>query len=79
MPDDSTETPLHTAQGCNQKSIQYAEKWDDWVLFSRYGSGGGKKCGQGQEDLGRECERIMKLLSLQPEWAMFRDMWRDLI
>ena len=30
-------------------------------------------CWQGQEDLGL-CEDDMKVLGLQPEWAIFRDM-----
>ena len=28
---------------------------------------------------GKYVKNDMKLLVLQPEWAMFRDMWRDLI
>ena len=37
-------------------------------------------CGQGREDLGRECVKDdMKLLGLQPEWAVFRDVWRDFV
>ena len=41
---------------------------------------------RGQGDRGRsrktweQCVRDdMKLLGLHPEWAIFRDMWRDLI
>ena len=39
-------------------------------------------CGQGKEDLGEYVNDDiidMKLLGLQPEWAIFRDMWKDLI
>ena len=42
----------------------------------------GEICGQRQEDLERVCNTVnddMKLLGLQPEWALFRDMWRGFI
>ena len=29
--------------------------------------------------LGESVKDDMKLLGLQPEWAVFRDMWKDLI
>ena len=31
----------------------------------------------GQEDLGECVKDDMKLLGLQPEWAIFMNMWRD--
>ena len=40
----------------------------------------GGMCGQGQEDLGKKWVKDdMKLLGLQPGWAIFRDVWRDCI
>ena len=33
----------------------------------------------GQEDLERVCKNDMKELGLQPEWAVFSDMWRGFI
>ena len=37
-------------------------------------------CGQGQEDLGAECvNEEKKLFGLQPEWAIFRDIWGEFI
>ena len=36
-------------------------------------------CGQRQEDLGKCVKDDMKWLGLQPEWAIFRDVWRNFI
>ena len=53
---------------------------NDWVSSCRYTEVAGVKCvGRDRKTWG-ECVRDdMKLLGLQPEWAVFRDMWRDLI
>ena len=36
-------------------------------------------CGQGRETWGECVKDDMKLLELKPEWAIFKDMWRDVI
>ena len=46
---------------------------DDWVSACRKLCGGVKCRGR---KIWRECvNKDMKLLGLQPEWAIFRDMW----
>ena len=38
------------------------------------------KCvGRGRKTWGECVKNYIKLLGLQTEWAIFRDMWRDLI
>ena len=49
------------------------------IVLQMYVGGGGEMCGQRQEHLGECVKDDMKFLGLQPEWAMFRDMWRDLV
>ena len=40
----------------------------------------GRGVGAGVGRRGEQCVRDdMKLLGLHPEWAIFKDMWRDLI
>ena len=40
----------------------------------------GMKCMDRGRKTWEECvKNDMKLLGLQPEWVIFRDMWRDLI
>ena len=39
----------------------------------------GEKCRVGAWTWGEHVNDDMKLLGLQPVWAMFRDMWRDFI
>ena len=45
-------------------------------LAKKFG-GGGAKIGAGRP--GKDVNDDMELLSLQPGWAIFRDVWRDLI
>ena len=35
--------------------------------------------GRGEKTWGECVKDKMKLLELQPEWAIFMDMWRDVI
>ena len=41
--------------------------------------GGGEMCGRSRKTWGECVKDDMKLLGLQPEWAIFKDMWRDFI
>ena len=56
---------------------------DDWVSACRKVEVAGVGC-KGRKDLERktwkECvDNDMKVLGLHPEWAVFRDVWRDFI
>ena len=54
------------------------ESWDDWVPICRNVDVAGVKCRGRNKTIYRECMTDdMKLLGLQPEWVIFRDMWRD--
>ena len=37
----------------------------------------GEMWGQGQVDLGEFVSDDMELFGLQPEWEIFRDVWRE--
>ena len=54
---------------------------DDWVSACRNVVVAGVRCvGRGRKTWG-VCVKddIVKLLGLQPEWAIFRDVWRDFV
>ena len=49
---------------------------DDWVSTCRNVVVAGVRCVGKDRKTWRECVKDdMKLLGLQPEWAIFRDMW----
>ena len=53
---------------------------DDWVSACRRLVVEGMKGRGRSRKTWEQCVRDdMKLLGLHPEWAIFRDMWRDLI
>ena len=54
---------------------------DDWVSSCRNMEWAGVKCiDRGRKTRGECVKDDMELFALQPEWAIFRDMWwRDLI
>ena len=53
---------------------------DDWVSACRNVEVAGVRCRVKNRKTWRECVNDdMKVLGLQPEWAIFRDMWRDFI
>ena len=53
---------------------------DDWVSAYRNVEVAGERCvGRGRKTWKEWVNDDMKLLSLKPEWAIFRDMWRDFI
>ena len=53
---------------------------DDWVFACRRLVVEGTRGWGRSRKTWQQCVRDdMKLLGLHPEWAVFRDMWRDLI
>ena len=54
---------------------------DDWlgVCMQRVSGGGGKGSGRSRKTWEQCVRDDMKLLGLHSEWAIFKDMWRDLI
>ena len=48
-------------------------------VLQKYGCGGVKSVGKGGKTRGECVKEHMKLLGLQPEWAIFMDIWRDLM
>ena len=53
---------------------------DDWLSACRNVVVAGVRCvGRSRKTWGECVKDDMKLLGLQPEWAVFRDVWRDSI
>ena len=53
---------------------------DDWVSAYRKIEVGGVRCEGRNRKIWKEyVVDDMKILGLRPEWAVFRDIWRDLI
>ena len=53
---------------------------NDWVSACRNVMVVGLRCvGRSRKTWGECVKDDMKLLELQPEWAIFRDIWRDFI
>ena len=51
--------------------------WIDWVSACRNVEVAGVRCRGRNGKTWRECvDNDMEVLGLQPEWAVFRDMWR---
>ena len=52
---------------------------DDWLSACRNLEVAGKDVEGGIGRLGECVDGDMEVLGLHPEWAVFRDVWRDLI
>ena len=53
---------------------------DDWVSVCRKVEVAGARCKGRNRNTSKECvDDDMKVLGLHPEWAVFRDVWRDFI
>ena len=53
---------------------------DDWVLACRKVEVTGARCKRRNRKTWKECvDKDMEVLGLHYEWAVFKDMWRDLI
>ena len=53
---------------------------DDWVSACRSVVVAGVRCvGRGRKTWGESVKDDMKLLGLQPEWDVFKDVWRNCI
>ena len=52
---------------------------DDWVSACRKGRWQGRDVRGGIGRLGKCVDDDMKVFGLHPEWAVFRDVWRDFI
>ena len=53
---------------------------DDWVSACRRVEVAGARCKRRNRKTWKECvDNDMKVLGLHPEWAVFRDVWRDFI
>ena len=53
---------------------------DDWVSACRKVEVAGVRCEGRNRKTWKECvDKDMEVLGLRPEWAVFRDVWRDFI
>ena len=53
---------------------------DDWVSACRKVEVAGARCKGRNRKTWKECvDDDIKVLGLHPEWAVFRDVWRDFI